>query len=335
MTAGLPTIAVPVRNEVARLPFLLKALAGQVNAPRFRVAFFFDNCSDGSKALVDEAGAHLPFSVLTGVTHAGGPPNAGLARDRAARLAIDAAPDDVLLTTDADSEPAPDWIAANLRALARADVVAGRIVRATDLPCPVQDRVEGFYDRLYRVRRELDPVAWEEAPTHHWTSGASLAMPASVYLALGGFAHVPHGEDAALCDAAARTGYRVRRDGRVVVRTSARRRGRAPGGLATALAGIDTGSIVPTTSHPEDETWRYRLQAQARRLHVGGDYRALADRLALTCAEVEQVARASVNGEAFAARIVCEPPRGMRSVGLDEAERILSQLARVQPEAVG
>ena len=46
-------IAVPVRNEAERLPRLLNALARQAKAPPFSLFLFFDNCGDGSQALVE------------------------------------------------------------------------------------------------------------------------------------------------------------------------------------------------------------------------------------------------------------------------------------------
>ena len=241
-------------------------------------------------------------------------------------LAADSAPGGLLLTTDADSAPDPNWIATNLAALATADLVAGRLVRSSGPPSGKQDRIERYYDRLHALRRMIDPVHWDGDPTHHWTSGASLALGADTYRALGGFQPVASGEDAALCDAASRAGYLVRRDARVVVRTSARRRGRIDGGLASTLAALDTAEQMPMTFHPEDEAWRFRLHAAARRLHGSSDHECLSRALGLRMAEVEQVARECRNGEAFAARIVGTPPGGMRMVGLAHAELLLPAL---------
>lgn len=325
-------IAVPVRNEVACLSRLLDALATQRDAPDFALCLFFDNCTDRSSDLVASLASRVPYRVVTGRCDAGGAPNAGRARGHAMALAAAEASDGIVLTTDADGEPTEDWVATNIDALAGADLVAGRVLRGLGPSSPAQDRVEAYYDRLHAVRRTIDPVAWEGVPTHHWTSGASLALRTTTYQALGGFTPIASGEDAALCDAAMRAGYRVRRDARVVVRTSARRDGRAVHGLAATLAAFDRADHLPVTSHPDDEAWRYRMQADARLLHGSGAYDVLSNRLGLSRAEVERVAGECRNGEAFAARIVGAPPGGMRMISLAHAELLLSALEGMQLE---
>ncbi len=318
-------VAVPARNEAEHLPHLLQALADQVNAPPFTLCLFLDACTDGGADLVAAMAGGLPYQVVV-ESDGNGAPNAGLARRRAAALAEKAAPGAVLMTTDADGQPAEDWIAANLAGLTRADIVAGRVTRGSGPSSPMQDRIEDYYERLHLLRRTIDPVAWEDASTHHWVSGASLAMHASTYHALGGFTPVAHGEDAALGDAAARAGYRLRRDAHVVVRTSARRYGRAMEGLAAALARLDDPDHRLVVAHPDDEAWRFAMQADARLLHGAGGHDVLAWQLGLPLAEVAQVAAECRNGEAFAARIVGAPPSGMRTVSLSHAELLLAVL---------
>lgn len=324
MTGSEPiAIAIPVRDEAEQLPALLHALAAQVGAPAFTLCLHFDNCADDSAGVVAAMAPTMPFPIRTGQRHGGLFPNAGQARREAMALAAAGAPGGVVMTTDADGQPAPDWIAANLAGLREADLVAGRIVRGTGPASAARDRVETYLDQLHATRRLIDPVPWEGAPSHHWTSGASLALRAADYLALGGFAPVPHGEDAALGDTAARAGWRVRRDAAVVVRTSARRHGRASHGFAATLAALDAGH-VPMVHHPDDEQWRYRHHAAARRLHGSGRYRDLAAALGLAEREVALVADDCANGEAFAARIVGAPPGGMRLVTLPHAELLLA-----------
>lgn len=316
-------IAVPVRNEADRLPRLLAALAEQKEAPPFALCLFFDDCTDRSEAIVEALAPSLPFAIVSDGSADGASANAGRARRAACAVALVTVPDGVLLTTDADSAPAPTWIAANLAGLRHADLVAGLIRREGEVS-PWQDAVEDYYGRLHHLRRTCDPVPWEAPKTHHWTSGASLAMTTPVYSALGGFAPIASGEDAALGDAASRAGWRVRRDAAATVRTSSRRDGRAEHGFAAALAALDGSAPPPLVSHPDDEAWRFRLQAAARQRHGSGDYRALAGMLDLPLAEVEQVAGECRNGEAFAARIVGAPPGGMRQVPVDRAAMLLA-----------
>ena len=323
MSGERVAVAVPARNEAQRLPRLLTALARQQHAPSFALCIQFDNCTDASVELVAAWSARLPFAVHTSQDESGRDPNVGIARREAFGIALRVAPHGVLLSTDADSEPAENWIAANLAALDHGDIVAGRIAprgRAS----PLQARMSHYYDRLHGLRRLLDPVDWEAPLTHHWTSAASLAMSAATYRRIGGVPPIATGEDAAMIDAAARLGLRTRRDATVLVRTSMRRHGRVDGGFASSLA----AERLPVVAHPDDEAWRYAHQAIARRLHGVSDLTELATAVSLPVQEVRQVAAECPNGEAFAARIVGAPPRGMRGVPLDQAAEMLAHLER-------
>lgn len=307
------------------MPSLLAAFAAQRDAPSFGVCLFLDSCTDDSRTIVDALAPTLPYPIVTACSEGVAPPNAGRARAAAVALALSCSPA-TLLCTDADSEPAPDWVAANVFALDRADMVAGRILLGKQAHAPVQQRLIAYYDRLHRHRRRLDPVAWEDAATHHWTSAASLAMRTDTYRTLGGFAPLARGEDADLADRAWRAGYRLRRDARAQVGTSARRHGRAEGGLAASLSVLDETSVLPRVSHPGDEVWRYRHHAAARRSFAGGDVRSLAAPLRLDRADIDRVAAEVPNADAFAARIVGTPPGGMRQVSLAQAEFALDAM---------
>jgi hypothetical protein len=324
---GVVAVAVPVRNEAERLARMLRALSDQVEAPPFTLCLFMDNCEDGTAEVLTSVAGKLPYAIAVDCCDDRTPSNAGAARARAMALALRMAPDGLLLTTDADSAPAPNWIAANLAALKAADVVAGRIALMDGAP-QVQPRVARYYDSLHALRRQLDPVSWEGEPTHHWTSAASLGCSARVYRDLGGFGPHANGEDAAFSDAASRAGYRVRRDGNVVVRTSSRRHGRASGGFATHLSDVENTGKLPMVVDPRDEAWRFRQHAAAREAFRRGDFAQFAADLALPLQEARDVAASCRNDEAFAARIVGQPPHGLRLVDLALAE---ARLATVEP----
>lgn len=320
-------IAVPVRNEAERLPRLLLALARQREAPPFTLCLFFDGCTDGSHAVADALAPMLPFRIVDATSpRVPLPPNAGRARAAAGALALARSPSHALLSTDADSEPASDWIAANLRALDHAEVVAGRILIGDPGQSPLQSRLVRYYDALHRRRRMLDPVPWEDGSTHHWTSAASLALRPEAYRTLGGFQPLARGEDADLADRAWRGGLRLRRDARVAVRTSSRRRGRVEGGFAAMLAALDRAAALPRVSHPEDEAWRYRHHALARAAFERGEVCGLAGPLRLDAADLDRVAVEVPGADAFAARVVGAPPGGMRQVSLAHAEIALGAL---------
>ena len=322
-------IGVPVRDEAALLPPLLAALAAQRVPAGIAVTacFLFDGCHDASAALV--AGAGLPFAVRTASLPREALPNAGRARRAALALADDIDADGLaLLTTDADTVPAPDWLANACAALGEAELVAGRIERdgAHD---PAQDRLEHYYDRLHRWRRRLDPVAWEAPVPHHQAGGANLAIRAAAYRALGGFAPLAAGEDARLIDAAERAGLRVRRDPGVRVVTSARRRGRANGGLAQHLATLDRdGASGIEVTPPAALGWQYRGHAAARRAWpaIDGEGDRLARLLDCPVDHVRRVAADAANAHGFAIRVVPAAPHGDRLVPLAEAEAALAEL---------
>ncbi len=325
-TAMTVAIGIPVRNEAERLPRLFTALSCQGARFPFTVCLFFDNCSDGSMELSARLAPSLPFPLVSERDDRGAGPNAGKARGRAMALAMQVAPTGYVLTTDADSVPDLNWVKANVDALMHSDIVAGRISRAVSPAQDLQQRVSSYFDRLHLVRRWLDPVPWEDGCTHHWTSGASLGFRTPVYAALGGFSGLPNGEDAAIVDAAMRAGYRVRRDARVEVQTSSRRQGRALQGLAAALTHFDIHAEMPDVVHPDDEAWRFRMQAKARACFEQRNLSPLAAALRLDEAEVTRAAHESVNGEAFAAKLVGKPPSGTRLVSLAHAEVVLGTL---------
>ena len=324
-------IAVPVRNEAAMLPGFLDALGAQRGGHAFILCVVLDGCDDESAAIVAAAKRDGRFPISS-VATGSSPPNAGLARGRAMDLALAqlAGDDAVVISTDADSTPDPDWLTNNVDALMVADVAAGRIVRDGDGPSVVQDRVERYYDGLHVLRRTIDPVPWEAARTHHFTSGASLAFRAGVYRSLGGFRPLPSAEDARLVDAAHRAGHRVRRDAAITVTTSSRRTGRAQGGLADHLRLLDAegGNHAPTMAHPADVAWRYAGHASARAAWGALDRldARLADALGRPLADIRRIAEGAPNAEAFAMRVVPEIDGGERLVTLDVAEHALAAL---------
>lgn len=320
-------ICVPARDEVEELPRLFAALARLTYAAPSTLCLLLDSCRDDSLAVARAAAAHALFPVV--IEEAAQPAaNAGHARHGAMLLGLRTLGErpGVLLTTDADSAPAPDWVTAMMAGLARADVVAGRVLRVVTRPNPLQDRLERYYEALYALRRSLDPVAWEGTVTHHHASGANLGLRADTYRALGGFLPLASGEDARLVDDAGRAGLRVRRDAAAIVYTSDRRRGRAEHGLAQSLLALDRGDGA-TVAHPHDAAWQYRCHALARLAFSSSDFTALAGVIGLSPDHALGVARDCPNAEAFAMRVVPTPPHGVRQVPLVMAEAELAAMS--------
>ncbi len=132
----------------------------------------------------------------------------------AERLLAQGREDGLVACTDADSRPAPDWLARQLAHIgAGARAVAGMIELDPDesrrLPADVIHRRErDAAQRLERVR-EADPGA-----AHHHFAGASIGVTAGAYRAVGGIEPVPALEDAAFAERLTQAGIPVLRAAR-------------------------------------------------------------------------------------------------------------------------
>lgn len=252
-------VAIPAKDEADRVAGLVAALArqhdgrGQPFPPGFAEAIVLvNNAQDGTAEAARRAVRRLraPGVAVRVAT-------VRLARHeahvgRARQLALDAAylrtgGRGVLLTTDADTRPAPDWIAQTLAELSLGvDAVGGRILlhpagRAALPPSLARlVRLDAEYRRaLEHVRHLVAPDAHDPYPRHHQHFGGSFAVTAAAYARAGGLPAVPHLEDVAFYHALLACGGRVRHSDRVRVWTSARTVGRTGVGLASEMARMD------------------------------------------------------------------------------------------------
>jgi hypothetical protein len=235
-------VAIPARNEAERISTCLASLAAQRGAPPFGVVVVANNCNDATASIARSFAGALAITVIETMPP---PPlaHAGYARrlacEHAARLI---APDGVLLTTDADTILPPDWIAANIAALAGVDAVAGRAVIDPDearlIPSHLHalDALECAYAALLdEIAALLTPLPHDPWPRHDEHSGASIAVRLPAYHAAGGVPAIPTGEDRALFAALAANGARIRHAPEVWVTVSGRLEGRAAGGMADTI----------------------------------------------------------------------------------------------------
>ncbi len=238
-------VAVPARNEQARIGDCLRALALQQGAHRHAILLLLNNCTDRSAELVRWLQPALPCPVHI-VEHSfpADRAHAGQAR----RLAMQHAAaltriDGVVMTTDADGIVAPDWIEANMAALdSGADVVCGRAVidptEAALIPAHLHadDALEcGYGNLLDEIHALLDPDPADPWPRHSEHSGASIAVTRHLLHRVGGVPSVPLGEDRALLAALRCIDARVRHAPEVTVCVSGRLDGRAAGGMADTM----------------------------------------------------------------------------------------------------
>jgi hypothetical protein len=327
--AALPgfVIAIPVRDEEERLPAYLRALARQrersgrsISPTQVRIVVFANNCSDRSASLARKLGGGLSLDVR--VVEARLPPaiaHAGSARRAAMDLAeawlVEAGESDgVILTTDADSQVAPNWIAENLAAFAAgAEAVLGRIDLDEEgiyLPEALHRRgeLEDTYERLLtELSWLLDPLEHDPWPHHATISGASLGITRAAYCRVGRLPRVPLGEDKALIALLSRHDARIRHCPTAHVITSGRTDGRAPGGVADTLGvrsrepdAFCDDALEPFCAAFARAAWRGRLRRQhgAGRLALDQDWAA---KLGISPREVKDIIQESAFGAAWGA----------------------------------
>jgi hypothetical protein len=280
-------VAIPVKDEEERLLGCLRGLAQQIPPTPVRIVVFANNCVDQSASLARKfGGGLLPLDIR--VVEARLPPAAAHAGN-ARRAAMDIAEawlmeggerDGVILTTDADSQVAPNWIAENLAAFeAGAEAVLGRIDLDGEgkfLPEALHRRgeLEDTYERLLTELSWLvDPLEHNPWPHHATISGASLGVTRMAYCRVGRLPRVPLGEDKALIGLLSREGAKIRYCPTVYVITSGRTNGRAPGGVADTLRirsrepeAFCDDALEPFRTAFARASWRGRL----RRLHGPG-----------------------------------------------------------------
>jgi GT2 family glycosyltransferase len=238
-------VAIPVKNEARHILPCLEALAAQSTPQAFEVVLLLNDCTDGTADIARHASARLPFRL--NLDECNLPParaSAGLARRIAMQRAAErVGPRGVLLTTDADSRVAPDWVANNLTAIAEgADAVAGLAEMdaqdAARLPrelIEAEDRVQLLATMLDEIASRLDPDKADPWPRHVQHSGASIAVTADMFRMAGGIPDVPVGEDRAFFRALERVDARIRHCPQTRVVVSGRLHGRAAGGMADTM----------------------------------------------------------------------------------------------------
>ena len=340
-------VAIPVRNEAERIGACLRALDAQVDVPAnsLGIVLFLNNCTDGTGAVVAALARRSPHALRV-VERAFAGASAGWARREAMEAAADwldevEAPGGAILTTDADSRVAEDWVARNLAALAEgADVVAGRIVldpeEAAGLPDALhaRGRLESAYEALLtEIGARIDPDPHDPWPCHWTASGASLAVRLSAYRAVGGMPALPLGEDRAFVACLRARDARVRHAPDIVITTSGRLEGRAQGGAADTMKLRCAEPECPCDERLEAlprAVFRYACRRRLRRLHADGRLgrtRLWAPALGVARDAAREIAALSSADQALAAIEAASPRLAHRPL---TPRQLVPQIARAR-----
>ncbi|MEU0539959.1 glycosyltransferase family 2 protein [Nocardia sp. NPDC005978] len=216
-------VVVPVRDEEQLLPHCVRALrrsAAQVRIP-VRIQLVLDACTDGSTQVAD---ALAVDSLIVDEHNVGAARAAGFAAVRST-----SGPDTWFATTDADSQVDRAWLSRQLHyARHGADLVAG-VVSVADW--------DG-YSPATRLRYQRQYEHGGHGGHGH-IHGANLGFRAEMYWSTGGFLAKPSGEDVEFVTRAQAAGRTIVWADDVVVSTSGRRNGRAPGGFAAHLRTVE------------------------------------------------------------------------------------------------
>lgn len=351
-------VAIPAHNEAGEIAGCLQAIAAQRGARAHGVVLCLNNCTDSTEAIVERLAPSLPYSVDVLAVQL--PPEracAGVARriamDRAALLA---GPRGIVLTTDADGRVLPDWLAANLAAIAAgADAVAGTVdidpAGAALIPAHLHaaDAAECAYAAaLDEIAWRLDPEPHDPLPRHDQHNGASIAVTVEAYRRAGGMPAIRLAEDRQFFDALRRVDARIRHESGVRVIVSARLFGRARGGMADTIRRRMTrmDSFLDDRLEPaRDAARRAWLRALARRVWSGDrPVDRLAVRLQSNLSDVRDAMTAPWFGEAWERLQASSPRLGARAAiavealprEMARAGSILRRLAAVSlPERQG
>ena len=353
------TVVLPARNEEHSLAGTLHALGAQKNengqplAPeQYEIILLLNNCEDGSAAVArrwQREHPHIAFHIAERVL-APQEAHVGTARrwlmDTAwCRLAQQRAPVTAILSTDADTLVAPDWVCANLGAIAAgADAVGGMICLTEEeieaLPPGARQayRQDRRFERLVAELEDLlDPQSGDPWPRHLQHFGASLACTPQAYARAGGLPVRKTLEDVAFVDALRRVDARLRHETKVVVHTSARLEGRVEVGLSAQL-GLWQQQWESGTAHTvPSSAWlahRFRTLRCLRLLHrrpgTGAPVCWLAWHARIAAAHAQCLSPAAFLAEIDCDRLIASTFQGAREQPIAAALAALAAAIQVE-----
>lgn len=236
-------VAVPARDESDHIAGCLHAVRRSISAARRRglvdraaLEVTAHKCTDDTAS----AAAQVLTGRLERVVADNDSAHVGSVRDDAVRRGLTGLGRDPatvwVLSTDADTLVGVGWVSQILSLASTTG--AGAVVGLAAL-----DRWRGGLDgrRAYQaLLRAKMRDGGEPHNQHDHVYAANLAVRGDLYLTVGGFPRVGHGEDQRLVELLAAAGHNVVRTRDVSVTTSGRFEGRAADGLADRLCRLDS-----------------------------------------------------------------------------------------------
>lgn len=271
-------VVIPAKNEAPRIQNCLMALADAIDRTAANVGIILcvsdtddDTAKLGATILQMRQISHLVLDMR----FAAGCGGVGRVRDLGCKLSQRVAGfPAILMTTDADSCVAPDWISANLEALQAVDIVFGTVIpdpeqlSSFDPHMARHEFVENTYAEIaLRVVSALDPLPHDPAPAHQSPSGASMAMTVAALNRLEGIPWCRSNADRALAARAEALDLRIRYASGPKVVTSCRLNGSADGRRANAMrerCGEGDPLCDPWLEPAETMVTRYHAKGQLR-----------------------------------------------------------------------
>lgn len=233
-------VAIPAHNEADRIGRCLDALAAQSSHEQFSIIVLANNCSDlTAKIAMRERGLYIRVTECDlPMEHRSAGHARRIVMQDAAKLG------EIILTTDADCVPDPDWVHSHRMIFQNGvDAVAGRVsadwneLRHHPAEALRIGALEWEYLALIgKAEAIFDPRPHDPAPRHIQQCGANLGITAEMLHRIGGVPAIAIGEDRALFAAVESIDGRVRHAVEPHVTASARVDGRAVGGMANALS---------------------------------------------------------------------------------------------------
>lgn len=253
----LASVVIPVRDEAENLAKTLKSVSAQFDSkgspldPRsFEIIILANNCRDNSAEIARQwqKKSGLPPIHVAEINLRAEDANIGFARrllmnEAYHRLKTNNRKSGIIMSTDGDTQVAPDWIAVAIDEIENgADAVGGRIIIDNNelLKLDKKTRVFHLLDEKYRLlaaefESYLDPQPCDSFPRHHQHFNGSFAVTTAAFEKAGGIPDVKFLEDVAFYNSLLRVDAKFRHSPQMRVFTSARNAGRTELGLSTQL----------------------------------------------------------------------------------------------------